>query len=332
MDNIKIYNLKTYINDIFQTDAEDFLSGASLKTGYANIDAMTSLYPGLYVLGAISSLGKTTFMHQLADQVALAGNHVLFFSLEQSVLELTSKSLARIIRKNHPNEALTSLQIRKNPSDDRVKEALIEYSAYANNITIVECSFSATIKDIEDYTEEYINKTHIKPIVIIDYLQVVKPENDKLSTKDSIDDITRRLKILQNKNKLVLFMISSLNRQNYLSQIDFESFKESGGIEYTADVVWGLQLQIIHNEIFDSANKINEKRQKIKEAKAAIPRKVELVCLKNRFGIASYSCGFDYYPHRDYFSPDVENINLSLLEEDKDGWAKIPAQMVLPFD
>ncbi|MDR1537755.1 MAG: hypothetical protein LBU32_07125 [Clostridiales bacterium] len=28
------------------------------------------LYPGLYVIGAISSLGKTTFVHQLADQLA----------------------------------------------------------------------------------------------------------------------------------------------------------------------------------------------------------------------------------------------------------------------
>lgn len=58
---------------------------------------ITNLYPGFYVLGAVSSLGKTTFMHQMADQIAYAGQEVLFFSLEQTRLELTTKSLSRIM-------------------------------------------------------------------------------------------------------------------------------------------------------------------------------------------------------------------------------------------
>jgi hypothetical protein len=41
----------------------------------------------------------------------------------------------------------------------------------------------------------------------------------------------------------------------------------------------------------------------VKEAKAARPRKVELVCLKNRYGVPSYSCFFDYYPAYDFFGP-----------------------------
>ncbi len=52
-----------------------------------------SLYPGLYVLGAISSLGKTTFCGQMADQLAFVGEHVLYFSLEQTRLELVTKGL-----------------------------------------------------------------------------------------------------------------------------------------------------------------------------------------------------------------------------------------------
>ncbi|MBQ8134620.1 MAG: hypothetical protein IJ192_09500, partial [Clostridia bacterium] len=136
-------------------------------------------------------------------------------------------------------------------------------------------------------------------------------------------------------NKLALIVISSLNRQNYLTQIDYESFKESGGIEYTADVVWGLQLQVLHDEIFDSQAKINEKRQKVRDAKAANPRKIELVCLKNRFGISSYSCAFDYFPQFDLFKPDMSNMDMSAvdLEADKDGFVKVPdwMQEELPF-
>ena len=43
--------------------------------------------------------------------------------------------------------------------------------------------------------------------------------------------------------------------------------------------------------------------EKIKEAKAATPRKIELVCLKNRYGVANFSCFFNYYPANDLFTP-----------------------------
>ena len=113
-----------------------------------------------------------------------------------------------------------------------------------------------------------------------------------------------------------MMVVSSFNRQNYLTQVDFESFKESGGIEYTADVVWGLQLEVLHDALFNSASKINEKRQKIKEAKAANPRRVELVCLKNRFGISSYTCNFEYFPQFDFFRPIMPQ-NISELSMEK---------------
>lgn len=112
-----------------------------------------------------------------------------------------------------------------------------------------------------------------------------------------------------------------------MTAIDFESFKESGGIEYTADVLWGLQLQCIHEEIFDKQGNINQKRKKIVEAKKAIPRKIELICLKNRFGVSSYTCHFDYYPKCDWFQPDLTNLDLSDAASsniDTDGFMKIP--------
>ena len=58
-----------------------------------------SLYPSLYVLVAISSLEKTTFCGQMAcgqmaDQLAGYGEQVLYFSLEQTRLELVCKGLS----------------------------------------------------------------------------------------------------------------------------------------------------------------------------------------------------------------------------------------------
>ena len=154
-----------------------------------------------------------------------------------------------------------------------------------------------------------------------------------MTTKDLVDSHVRRLKQLQSDNKIAMIVISSLNRQNYLTQIDYESFKESGGIEYTADVIWGLQLTVLHDDVFNSQAKINEKRQKVRDAKAANPRKIELVCLKNRFGVSSYSCAFDYYPQFDMFKPILDGIDLSFSEnKDKDGFMTLPNDFECPFN
>ncbi|MDE7293294.1 MAG: toprim domain-containing protein, partial [Oscillospiraceae bacterium] len=88
-------------------------------TGFSALDRAVNggLYAGLYVLGAASSVGKTTFLLQIADNAAAAGRDVLFFSLEQSRFELIAKSVSResfmYCRENHlgVSAALSSLDV-----------------------------------------------------------------------------------------------------------------------------------------------------------------------------------------------------------------------------
>ena len=272
----------------------------------------------------------------MGDQMAEAGNHVLFFSLEQSILELASKSIARKMAQEDQKNGLSTLQVRRaDLSDSLIASAINKCKIYSDKMTIVECSFRATIDDIANTVHEYIKQNNVKPVVIIDYLQVIQPSPEsKMTTKDLVDYHVRRLKVLQTDNQLTMIVISSLNRQNYMTAIDFESFKESGGIEYTADVLWGLQLQCIHNEPFTQQNKVNEKRQKIIEAKKAVPRKIELICLKNRFGVSSYTCQFDYYPKYDWFKPDLTGLDISDTygsDTDTDGFMTVPEGYELPW-
>ena len=301
---MQIYNMNTYIKERLDADAQDFRDSGKVRSGYKNLDSITNLYPGLYVIGATSSLGKTTFMHQMGDQIAQSGHPVLFFSFEQSALELISKSLAREIAKTswwNAADIMTSLQIRNNPSDNQVKKAIQAYSDIAKNLFIVECDFNSKVSDIGSVVADFIKNNDVKPVVIVDYLQVIKPVSTKYSSREAIDSVVSYLKDLQREHKITMVVISSLNRQNYMTSVDFESFKESGGIEYTADVVWGLQLDVLRDPIFDEQGKINEKRALIKNAKSVIPRKIEFVCLKNRFGVSSFECYFDYYSDRDLF-------------------------------
>lgn len=329
MPVLKPFNMKQYITEQMHKDVEDFKESGNLKSGYKNLDLITNLYPGLYVIGAISSLGKTTFMHQMADQIAEAGTPVIYFSLEQNILELASKSLSRIQAKKDASNAMTSLQIRKNDTDPRVVAAREDYIKFCGKLLAVECSFASCITDVEEYIKFVIKKTGQKPVVMVDYLQILQPAPEfDGTTKDEVDSCVRRLKQIQSDYKLVMMVISSFNRASYLTPISYECFKETGGIEYTADVMWGLQLQLLDEPDFDEEKSITKKRLKVEEAKKATPRKIELKCIKNRFGVPSYSCKFDYYSAYEYFVPDMSDLDELAVEaaanKDPDGFTTIP--------
>ena len=316
-------NVKSYIDLIMGGEIEEFQAAKERRTGFSNLDAESGgLYAGLYCVAATSSLGKTTFCHQMADQLAMMGEDVIFFSMEQSRLELVSKSIARITAQQNMASAVTSLSIRKGYLPSYVQKAALEYrNAVSDRLSIVEGNFNCNISFIGDYVRQYVRRTGCKPVVFVDYLQILQPsdENKGQSTKETVDSTVTELKRISRELNLTIFVISSVNRMNYLTPIDFESLKESGGIEYTCDVIYGLQLQCLNSDLFSNQMaKIKEKRKKIREEKARNPRKIELVCLKNRYGIANFSCYFDYYPandlfvagspEQDYISDEIDNV------------------------
>lgn len=319
-----------FLQGQFTKDVAAFAACQNLTTGYKILDRQQPFYPGLYFLGAISSLGKTTFAQQMADQIAASGRCVLYFSLEQTDFELFSKSLARGFWRtnrldtwnNHHVSTYptpSSIQIRQRQTtafqaelDRQINDYL---QAVGNRVLVVHGAFSMTVEDIIRLIDMVMDKFGVKPVVIVDYLQIVAPTliNGRIpDTKARIDHIVHMLKAKQSRDGLTVLAISSLNRQNYLTPIDFESFKETGEIEFGADVIWGLQLSILNDEDFyfsvDKNNKrretsLKEKREMVKNAKAASPRRIDLVCLKNRYGISSYEIPFAYYPANDYFGP-----------------------------
>ena len=304
------YNLLEYFQNKFNADLKRFEKYRDRKTGFSNIDKYTSLFPGLYDLGAVTSAGKTTFCHQMADNLARAGDYVLFFSLEQTEFELASKGLSRLTATESLFSAVSSIDIRKGRITDAVKRAIGEYKQFAEREIIIECGFGTTIDTILDTVKRFIDRTGIKPIVFVDYLQIIHPVESSLkhqTTQDAIDSHVKAFKKLQVENDLVLFLICSFNRQNYLTTADFESFKGSGGIEYTADVVYALQLRAMNAAIFDKEANLVTKRLFVHTAKNAKPRKIELLGLKNRYGRANTRYFFDYYSEFDLFIPrDIE--------------------------
>ncbi len=298
-------SIASYLDHYMAEDIERFKAGIKGSTGFPSIDkALGGIFEGLTVVGATSSLGKTTFCHQIADNFACAGEDVLYFSLEQSRLELVTKSLARITAKKDLGRAVTSLSIRCGNFPLSVQNAVKEYrECVGDRMNIIEGNFRADINFISNYIRNYIRKTGKRPIVFIDYLQILMPAEEDLrqNTKETVDNTVTTLKRLSRDEGLTIFAICSVNRTNYTNPIDYESLKESGSIEYGADAVWGLQLDCLNDEDFQNEKSIIKKREIIKTAKAETPRRIEFVCLKNRSGRPNFTTPLLYYPAHDYF-------------------------------
>lgn len=290
----------------FRSYIEAAASRPMLSTGFYNVDKALGggIHTGLYVLGAVSSLGKTTFALQLADNLANKGTDVLFFSLEQSKFELMAKSISResfnVCTRNkidtiYAQSSISILSGKNRGLPDKIQEeyvnetALKRYSEYAGHLFIYEGVGNISVEQIRERVRDHIAFTgNPRPVVFIDYLQILKAAagDERATDKQITDHNITFLKQLSRDFDIPVFAVSSLNRQNYSEKINMAAFKESGAIEYGSDVLMGLQLKGAGERDFD-----------LTAAKEKNPREVELVILKNRNGAVTASgIEMSYYP------------------------------------
>jgi len=132
----------------------------------------------------------------------------------------------------------------------------------------------------------------------------------KATDKQNTDKAVLELKRLSRDKKIPVIAISSFNRDNYTAPVNLASFKESGAIEYSSDILLGLQLAGM-DELSQSDGKRTETTRQIEEKKIADPRKAQLKILKNRNGKIGISLYYDYYPMFNMFKevPDTTESN-----------------------
>ena len=131
-------------------------------------------------------------------------------------------------------------------------------------------------------------------IEAIDYLQLLEPADPKNNDKQNMDVVILTLKRFSREYGLPVVLVSSFNRQSYSRPVSMESFKESGSIEYTADVLIGLQYPGM-GPGFD-----------VNSAKGAYPRDIEAVILKNRNGASGQSIPFKFLSGNNTFLGEDE--------------------------
>ena len=319
-----LYSLQNLVENMEKSDKMDFFS-----TGFRNLDSVLDggFYAGLYVVGAVSSLGKTTFCLQIADSIAQLGQGVLIFSLEMARNELIAKSVSRLtliesFREYHSKiyarttrDILTATRYKSYGQAEKklIQKAIASYAQFGENIYITEGIGDVGIEQIKSKVREYVELTGQFPVVVIDYLQIIAPFSMRATDKQNVDKAVLELKRLSRDYNIPVICISSFNRDNYMAPVNVSSFKESGAIEYSSDVLIGLQYADMDYRGGETTSArqmrirrlVNDAEQNAGQGKA---QRIQVKVLKNRNG-SKGEVFLDFYPMFNYFSDKLDFVD-----------------------
>lgn len=300
-----------------------------IPTGIRQLDSTLSggLRSWLYIIGGMSSVGKTALMMQIADQIAAGGTDVLIVSLEMSKNELIARSISRetaLLSAERTGDtclAKTAVQILDGkvysaPEDDQklFDDAIGRYMDYSNNIYIREGMMDIGLGQISAMVYDHIRITGRRPVLIVDYLQIMAPWDVRATDKDNMDHAVSGLKRLARDAHIPVIAISSFNRASYSAGAEMNAFKESGTIEYSSDVLMAIQLSGMDST--DDVRSLKGKAKTANEAGEAV--KIQLKILKNRNG-GKKDCELYYYQWFNLFTEDEEAVKSGRYN----GWKKV---------
>jgi replicative DNA helicase len=221
------------------------LEYSGVPTGYVDLDSLTAGLQNseLVIVAARPSVGKTSFALNFVRHIVVEEHlPVLFVSLEQARVELAERLLccqARVdshrLRKGHLNpdeieklfQAGDVLSKAKLFIDDTPGQNILRIAANARRLKL----------------------RHDLRMVVIDYLQLIDPDDRRESRQEQVAGISRRLKFLARELNVPVVALAQVNRSSE-DRTDHRprlaDLRESGAIEQDADTVMMLHRPDYH--------------------------------------------------------------------------------------
>ncbi len=208
-----------------------------VDTYFTDYDAMSGgLHNGeLIILAARPSMGKTAFAMNVAENVALRGNApVLFVSLEMSGIELADRLLCSVARVN-------GHRLRNGTISQDDRKRLVDKAMEISSAPLyVDDAPSRTVSEIAAVARRIRQREGRIGLIVIDYLQLIEPDNAKDPRQEQVAKIARRLKGMAREIQVPVLCLAQLNRQAEEGKDHrprLSHLRESGAIEQDADVV-----------------------------------------------------------------------------------------------
>jgi len=208
-----------------------------VDSGFADLDEqMGGLHNSeLIIVAARPSMGKTAFAMNVAEYVAIdLSVPTLFVSLEMSSIELADRLLCSRTRVN-------GHRLRNGTISNEDRRKLIEKAGEISAAPLfVDDSPSRTVSEIAAAARRIRRREKKLGLIVIDYLQLIEPDNPKDPRQEQVAKIARRLKGLAREMEVPVMCLAQLNRQAEDSKDHvprLSHLRESGAIEQDADVV-----------------------------------------------------------------------------------------------
>ncbi len=216
-----------------------------MKTGYTDLDnQLMGIQNGdLVIVAGRPSMGKTTLAMNIAENIAMAGELVIVFSLEMPKRKLTDRmvcSVGKVPYRNFKNGDLDNEQF------DRVMSATVKLKT---KTLYIDDKSTLTSRQILTRARRIAHKLNLKPaLVVVDYLQLLADKGDGVAR---ITEISRNLKLTAKELDCPMIALSQLSRkcdERSDSRPLMSDLRESGSIEQDADIVLMLYRDEQYNE------------------------------------------------------------------------------------
>ena len=214
-------------------------------TGLTDLDKMLNGFQDseYIVVAARPSMGKTDTLNHFALQAGWSGHLPIIFSLEMSKKTMVDRLIAATgsynrLKMRNPYEYFTETQ--KNlwtATLNHLKNADIRIDEHSG----------LTVNEIKARARSVIKANPMKrPIIFIDYLQIIHPEGKPFNQTQAIGQISSQLKTMAKEFNCPVVVLSQLSRavemRNDKRPI-MSDLRDSGNIEQDADVVLFLHRE-----------------------------------------------------------------------------------------
>lgn len=208
---------------------------SGLTTGYVDLDRQLNGFQAseMIILAARPSMGKTALVCNIAENAAEAGAATIIFSLEQAKTELAERLLCIRAKVN-------GHRMRGGELDEAELDHLMMASQQLSELPIyIDDAPARTMAQIGAICRRLKRRSDLG-LIIIDYLQLIEPEDKSAPREQQIALISRRLKFLAKEIQAPVVALAQLNRGVELREDKrprLADLRESGSIEQDADVV-----------------------------------------------------------------------------------------------
>ncbi|MER2039690.1 MAG: replicative DNA helicase [Solibacillus sp.] len=229
---------------------------SGIHTDLRDFDRMTNGFQDgdLFIIAARPSIGKTDTMNHFAIHAGFKGYLPIIFSLEMKRELLIDRMIAATGNINRLN-----LRDPYTTMSDAQKAKWTQAIGLLNNAKIqIDDRPAMTVPQIRATARKLMKQyPDRKPLILIDYLQIIRANNPKDNQTQQVGQISRDLKQMAREFNCPVVCLSQLNRgveQRQEKRPVMSDIRDSGNIEQDADVIAFLYRDDYYDKESESKN------------------------------------------------------------------------------